>query len=244
MLWLQVPAGAELWTGYAACGYSANSAVANAISSFRSKFIAAAALRHGAEPRPACAPGMQPPESTQGDSGRIGMDYLGLFCLGVFVGTVATFGMNRVESLKDWQTVLAMTLPAVLSGAAMVFIDRFKYSPAFGCYPLGLAAALVWAYTSRAVQNVKEGRPIVRVLALLHLAAAALVTVAAAFVATVPAYLQLRAEWEVSMLERVDEMRLMRAASRETDGPGATPSARGRSSALSAAPASAASAAK
>jgi len=75
------------------------------------------------------------------------MDYLGLFCLGAFVGTIATFGMNKVVSLKDWQTVLSLTLPAVLSGAAMVFIDRFKYSPAFGCYPLGLVAALMWAYT-------------------------------------------------------------------------------------------------
>jgi hypothetical protein len=74
-------------------------------------------------------------------------DYLGLFCLGAFVGTIATFGMNKVVSLKDWQTVLSLTLPAVLSGAAMVFIDRFKYSPAFGCYPLGLVAALMWAYT-------------------------------------------------------------------------------------------------
>ena len=74
------------------------------------------------------------------------MDYLGLFCLGAFVGTIATFGMNKVASLKDWQTVLSLTLPAVLSGAAMVFIDRFKYSPAFVCYSLGLVVSLMWAY--------------------------------------------------------------------------------------------------
>ena len=142
------------------------------------------------------------------------MDYLGLFCLGAFVGTIATFGMNKVTSLKDWQTVLSLTLPAVLSGAAMVFIDRFKYSPAFGCYPLGLVAALMWAYTQKSIDNLKAGPTSVRILALLHLFAAALVT-GRAFVATVPAYLQLRAEWRVSIEERVDEMRLLRAASRE-----------------------------
>ena len=143
------------------------------------------------------------------------MDYLGLFCLGAFVGTIATFGMNKVASLKDWQTVLSLTLPAVLSGAAMVFIDRFKYSPAFGCYPLGLAVALMWAYTQKSIDNLKAGPTSVRILALLHLFGAAVVTISGAVVATVPAYLQLRAEQQVSIDERVEEMRLLRAAARE-----------------------------
>jgi hypothetical protein len=143
------------------------------------------------------------------------MDYLGLFCLGVFVGTIATFGMGKVVSLKDWQTVLSLTLPAVLSGAAMVFIDRFKYSPAFGSYPLGLVVALLWAYTQKSIDNLKAGPTSVRILAVLHLLASALVTGAGAFVATVPAVLQLRAEWAVSIDERVEEMRLLRSAARE-----------------------------
>ena len=42
-----------------------------------------------------------------------------------------------------------------------------------------------------------------------------MVTAAGAFVATVPAYLQLQAEWRVSIDERVEEMRLLRAAARE-----------------------------
>jgi hypothetical protein len=126
------------------------------------------------------------------------MDYLGLFCLGAFVGTIATFGMNKVASLKDWQTVLSLTLPAVLSGAAMVFIDRFKYSPAFGCYPLGLAVALMWAYTQKSVDNLKAGPTSVRVLALLHLFGAAVVTISGAVVATVPALCSRAAERQVS----------------------------------------------
>ena len=162
------------------------------------------------------------------------MDYLGLFCLGAFVGTIATFGMNKVASLKDWQTVLSLTLPAVLSGAAMVFIDRFKYSPAFGCYPLGLVVALMWAYTQKSVDNLKAGPTSVRILALLHLFGAAAVTISGAVVATVPAYLQLRAEQQVSIDERVEEMRLLRAAAREpTTGGGA---ARARSAAPASGP--------
>ncbi len=163
------------------------------------------------------------------------MDYLGLFCLGAFVGTIATFGMGKVVSLKDWQTVLSLTLPAVLSGAAMVFIDRFKYSPAFGSYPLGLVVALLWAYTQKSIDNLKAGPTSVRILALLHLLVSALVTAAGAFVATVPAYLQLRAEWDVSMSERVDEMRLMRSASREQSAGAGRGPTRGRASGAAAA---------
>lgn len=39
-------------------------------------------------------------------------------CLGAFVGTIATFGLRRVTSIQDSQTVLGVTPPAVLSGAA------------------------------------------------------------------------------------------------------------------------------
>jgi hypothetical protein len=105
-------------------------------------------------------------------------------------------------------------------GRGDVFIDRFKYSPAFGSYPLGLVVALLWAYTQKSIDNLRTGPTSVRILALLHLLVSALVTGAAAFVATVPAYLQVRAEWEVSLAERVDEMRLMRNASRDQPPPG------------------------
>ncbi len=134
------------------------------------------------------------------------MDYLGLLCLGAFVGTIATFGLRRVASIQDWQTVLGFTLPAVLSGAAVVFVDRFKYSPAFGCYPLGLVVALMWAYVQVAIDDIKTGTTSLKVLGVLHLAASTAVTVSAAFVATVPAYLQLRAEWETTIGARVQDL--------------------------------------
>ena len=132
------------------------------------------------------------------------MDYLGLFCLGAFVGTIATFGMHRAASIRDWQTVLAYALPAVLSGAAMILVDRFKYSPAFGCYPLGLVAALMWAYASVAFNNLKADAWHLRVLGVLHLTLALLVSIGGGVIATFPAYLQLQAEREIPMQVRVD----------------------------------------
>ena len=132
------------------------------------------------------------------------MDYLGLFCLGAFVGTIATLGLHRVNSIQDWQAVIAFTLPAVLSGAAMVLVDRFAYSPAFGCYPLGLVAALMWAYIRVAVDNWNSSSPRLKLLGGLHLSAAILVSSAGAVIAIIPAYLQLRAETSISPQARVD----------------------------------------
>lgn len=66
------------------------------------------------------------------------MDYLGLFCLGAFVGVIASLGVRYIKDITQWQKVLAAILPAVLSGVALAYVNRFKYSPAIGCYPLGL----------------------------------------------------------------------------------------------------------
>jgi hypothetical protein len=165
------------------------------------------------------------------------MDYLGLLCLGAFVGTIATFGLRRVTSIQDWQTVLGFTLPAVLSGAAVVFVDRFKYSPAFGCYPLGLVVALMWAYVQVAVDDIKNGPAALRVLGVLHLAAATLVTVSAAFVATVPAYLQLRAEWETTISDRVQDLIEERNRTRQEPANAKPASRKGATSDAASAPA-------
>jgi hypothetical protein len=137
------------------------------------------------------------------------MDYLGLFCLGVFVGTIATLGLRRVESIPDWEKVLAFTLPAVLSGAAMVFVDRFKYSPAFGCYPLGLVAALVWAYITVALAHVRkadEPSPGRRALAWAHIVLAFVVTAAGGIGTAIPAYLQIQAEWQRKPGDRLHDL--------------------------------------
>lgn len=55
------------------------------------------------------------------------MDYLGLFCLGVFAGAITTIGLRRIQALTDWRQALVVTLPVLLSSAAMVLVDRFRY---------------------------------------------------------------------------------------------------------------------
>jgi hypothetical protein len=134
------------------------------------------------------------------------MDYLGLFCLGAFVGAIATVGLGLIKSVTDWKQVLVVILPAVLSGAAMVFVDKFKYSPALGCYPLGLVAALMWAYIGAGVENLKAPERSRKLIGFAHIAASALITLSAAIVATIPAVLQIRAEMEVSMDARVRDL--------------------------------------
>lgn len=142
------------------------------------------------------------------------MDYLGLFCLGAFVGTIATLGLRHIRNLDEWQKVLAAVLPAVLSGVAMVTVDRFKNSAAFGAYPLGLVAALMWAYIDVAIANITgvpkaEGsdsaddqqadakswaRKCQVIIGVGHLAAATLITLSAAVLCIVPAAYQIEAE--------------------------------------------------
>jgi O-antigen ligase len=154
------------------------------------------------------------------------MDYLGLFCLGVFVGTIATLGLRRVETIPDWEKVLAFTLPAVLSGAAMVFLDRFKFSPAFGCYPLGLVAALVWAYITVALAHVRKAdEPSAwrRALSWAHIVLAFVITAAAGIGTAIPAYLQIKAEWERPDAERLVELQLARDAALRESAPAARP---------------------
>jgi hypothetical protein len=101
------------------------------------------------------------------------------------------------------QKAMAAVLPAVLSGAAMVFVDKFKYSPALGCYPLGLIAALMWAYIDAAVGNLRSERRSDNLIGWAHVATAFAVTVGAAAFAIGPAIKQLDAEWNIERADRI-----------------------------------------
>jgi hypothetical protein len=123
------------------------------------------------------------------------VDYLGLFCLGAFVGAIATIGIRFIENLDNWAKVLGLVLPAVLSGVAVVFVDKFKYSPALGCYPLGLLVSLLWAYSDRAVANIQSEKSYSVRLGYAHLTGAITITFAAGLVVTLPAVWQLQDEY-------------------------------------------------
>lgn len=145
------------------------------------------------------------------------MDYLGLFCLGVFVGTIATLGVKYINDVSEWQKVLAAVLPAVLSGVAIAFVDRFKYAPSLGAYPLGLVAALMWAYSDVGVKNFTCGENKgTKAIGFLHLLAASLVTISSAVLVLVPALKQVHAEQALSLEERISMLKEERKRSMET----------------------------
>lgn len=122
------------------------------------------------------------------------MDYLGLFCLGAFVGAIGTFALRFVKDISDWRKVLALALPAVLSGVSVIFVDKFKYSPALGCYPLGLLVALLWSFSDTAVQNIVSDRVDRKIIGLAHLIAATALTGLAGLLVIIPVLIQLRDE--------------------------------------------------
>ena len=140
------------------------------------------------------------------------MDYLGLLALGAFLGSVSALGVRYINSVDTWQKVLLAILPAVLSGVTIAFVDRFKYSPAIGCYPLGLVVAFLWIYSDIAVKNIAKiptdanvpssgGFKGQRAIGVLHLAASTLATLAALAIALPPAVAQIKAEWNISDAE-------------------------------------------
>jgi hypothetical protein len=142
------------------------------------------------------------------------MDYLGLLTLGAFVGAIAALGVRYINSVESWQKVLLAILPAVLSGVAIAFVERFKYSPALGCYPLGLIIAFLWTYSDIAVKNIgglptdpnnaaSGGFPGQRPIGILHLTASALATLSALAIALPPTITQVKAEWNVKLEDNI-----------------------------------------
>lgn len=122
------------------------------------------------------------------------MDYLGLFCLGVFAGAITTIGLRRIQVLTDWRQALVVALPVLLSGAAMVLVDRFRYSPAAGAFPLGLVVSLLWTTIAAALDRLKSPEIGAKVVGWAHVAAAIGLTVISAPLVVAPAVGQILAE--------------------------------------------------
>lgn len=135
------------------------------------------------------------------------MDYLGLFCLGVFAGATTMIGLRRIQSLTDWRQVLVVTLPFFLAGAAVVLVDRFRYSPAAGAFPLGLVVASLWSTIAVALDRLKSAETGAQVIGWTHVAAAVGLTVASATLVVVPAVEQVLAEFATPRDVRIKELR-------------------------------------
>ena len=107
------------------------------------------------------------------------MDYVGLFCLGIFVGSIAVVGLQYMTSASKWKQGLTAIIVATLSGTAILFVDRYKSSPAVGAYPMGLLIALIWGYIYVATANMLHIDRKRKILGWLHLAGAVTATLLA-----------------------------------------------------------------
>ena len=119
------------------------------------------------------------------------MDYLGLLCLGTFVGAIATRGLEFATGLETWQQMLTVIFSATFTSAAVAFIDRFRSARAFGAYSVGLLVALLWAYAGTALQNVTSEDETRRLLGWLQIAGVSTVTLLAAALFMPPAFKEL-----------------------------------------------------
>lgn len=101
------------------------------------------------------------------------MAALGLFALGLFVGTIVATGVDHTANWKNSAKVVASFLSAALAGTVLTFIQRvggpsLNQSTAY-CYPLGLAYALIWYYTPVAIDHIKSTNSGLRFLGWLHI---------------------------------------------------------------------------
>jgi hypothetical protein len=168
------------------------------------------------------------------------MEYVGLLCLGAFVGAIATIGLRRLDPLADWRRVVAVIMPALLAGMAMVFVDRFRYSPAFGAFPLGLLVSLLWTTIDSALERTKATLAPARATGWVHIVTAAVLAVASTVLAGLPASQQVIAEAGMPHDARLKE--LQEARGRANLGSLRTVAVAGAPAAGSSAPALAASA--
>ncbi|SEF11924.1 hypothetical protein SAMN02787142_7797 [Burkholderia sp. WP9] len=130
------------------------------------------------------------------------MEELGLFCIGVFVGSIATVSLTFIQNASDWRMTLATVLPAVFSGVALGFVKRFR-TTALGCYPLGLVIALMWHFMGIATTYLESGAgkkglsgAMDFFLGGAQLLGTAALTAAAIVVAGIPAWQYIRNVWK------------------------------------------------
>jgi len=122
------------------------------------------------------------------------MDYLGLFSLGCFVGTIATLGVKFMKDVATWKQGLATIIAATLAGTATLFVDRFRSSDALGAYCLGLLIALLWTYADVAVERIQSTIGKIQFLGWLHLVGVILASLGGLALVVPPAVL---AAWKI-----------------------------------------------
>ena len=117
-----------------------------------------------------------------------GLDYLGMFALGGFVGALVTFGLRFITGFPTFAKALTMILGAALSGTVLLFIERLDSGRALGAYCVGLLIALMWAYARLAITHIKSTDRGLKVLGWAHIVGVVLATLVALALVLPPAF--------------------------------------------------------
>lgn len=126
------------------------------------------------------------------------LDDLGLFCMGVFVGSISTIALQYIHELKDWKYVLSIILPAVFGGVSVTYIKRFTNNKSVACYPIGLLIGLMWSYMYTAKTYIESGKWYLATIGFGQMVGTVVVTVIVVLVVAKSAIRFLKQEWGAS----------------------------------------------
>ncbi len=116
------------------------------------------------------------------------MDYLGFFALGGFVGGIVTYGLHSIKGYANFEKAIIIILAAALNGPVVLFIDKIHSGQALSTYCVGLLIALMWAYATVALKNLRNKNPSLRQLGRLHIIGVVLATLISAALVIPPAF--------------------------------------------------------
>lgn len=121
------------------------------------------------------------------------MTYLGMCCLGAFVGGVLALGIDYIKTRTTYLQLSVAIIAAALSGTVVGYFDylaRQGSNQGLFTYPIGLLLALLWYYARFGVGYIIRGNPVQRTLGSLHLCAIAIATIAALVLVFPVAYVE------------------------------------------------------
>lgn len=110
------------------------------------------------------------------------VDYLGMLCLGAYVGGVINYGLLKIKDSDSYIKVSAAIFGTAFSGGVFIFL-KFIFgeentSKAIYMYPIGLVLSLLWL---QVIKTIEEGIPSqsikIQLIGWLHLAFIFIVTI-------------------------------------------------------------------
>jgi len=97
---------------------------------------------------------------------------LGLFSMGIFVGSIVTMAVEKINDWSDLQKILGALFSAAFAGAVLAFVrlaSGQNLQEAAAYYPMGLFYGLLWYYARAAVNHVRASDTGTIALGWLHI---------------------------------------------------------------------------